>query len=82
MSTESVSVLLFIVATAAAMAVRHWPVPYAVGLVLAGLVLGIFQVLPVPQLTRSLLFTIFLPVAANGHAGANGTAVPTNGRAS
>ncbi len=61
MSTESVFVLLFIVATAVAIAVRHWPVPYTVGLVLAGLLLGFIHVLPAPQLTRSLLFTLFLP---------------------
>jgi CPA1 family monovalent cation:H+ antiporter len=61
MNTESVFVLLFIVAAAVAIGVRHWPVPYTVGLVLAGLVLGTLQVLPAPHLTRSLLFTIFLP---------------------
>jgi CPA1 family monovalent cation:H+ antiporter len=61
MSTESVFILLFIVATAVAIAVRHWPVPYTVGLVLAGLLLGIVHVLPAPHLTKSLLFTIFLP---------------------
>jgi CPA1 family monovalent cation:H+ antiporter len=61
MSTESVFILLFIVATAVAIAVRHWPVPYTVGLVLAGLLLGIVHILPAPHLTKSLLFTIFLP---------------------
>jgi monovalent cation:H+ antiporter, CPA1 family len=61
MSTESVFILLFIIATAVAIAIRRWPVPYTVGLVLAGLVLGVLHVLPAPQLTQPLLFTIFLP---------------------
>jgi CPA1 family monovalent cation:H+ antiporter len=61
MDTESVFILLFVVAMAVAIAVRHWPVPYTVGLVLAGLVLGLVHVLPAPHLTRSLLFNIFLP---------------------
>lgn len=61
MDTESVFILLFVVAMAVAIAVRHWPVPYTVGLVLAGLVLGLVQILPAPHLTRSLLFNIFLP---------------------
>jgi CPA1 family monovalent cation:H+ antiporter len=60
-STESVFILLFIVAMSVAIAVRHWPVPYTVGLVLAGLLLGIVHILPAPHLTKELLFTIFLP---------------------
>lgn len=61
MSTESVFILLFIVATSVAIAVRRWPVPYTVGLVLAGLLLGFIHVLSAPHLTKELLFTIFLP---------------------
>jgi CPA1 family monovalent cation:H+ antiporter len=61
MSTESVFILLFSVATVVAIAARYWGVPYTVGLVLAGLVLGIVRVLPTPHLTKPLLYAIFLP---------------------
>jgi CPA1 family monovalent cation:H+ antiporter len=61
MSTESVFVLLFVVAMIVAIGVRYWQVPYTVGLVLAGLLLGVVHVLPTPHLTRALLYTIFLP---------------------
>jgi CPA1 family monovalent cation:H+ antiporter len=61
MSTESVFVLLFAIATAVAIAVRRLRVPYTAGLVLAGLLLGAVHILPAPQLTKSLLFTVFLP---------------------
>jgi CPA1 family monovalent cation:H+ antiporter len=61
MATESVFILLFVVAMAVAIAVRHWPVPYTVGLVLAGLVLGFIHILSPPHLTKALLYNIFLP---------------------
>lgn len=61
MSTESVFVLLFLVAAGVAILVRRLPIPYTVGLVVAGLVLGELHVLPAPPLTKQLLFTVFLP---------------------
>jgi CPA1 family monovalent cation:H+ antiporter len=61
MSTESVFILLFIIATAVAIFARWWHVPYTVGLVLAGLLLGFVHILPAPELTQELLFAVFLP---------------------
>jgi CPA1 family monovalent cation:H+ antiporter len=58
---EAVFVLLFIVATAVAIAVRRWQVPYTVALVIAGLVLGWAHAFPAPVLSKELLFTVFLP---------------------
>jgi len=54
-------ILLFIVATAVAIAVRRLQLPYTVALVLAGLVLGALHLFPAPHLTRDLLFSVFLP---------------------
>lgn len=61
MTLESTFLLLFVVAMAVAIVVRHLRLPYTVGLVLAGLVLGWAQLLPAPELNKSLLFSIFLP---------------------
>ncbi len=61
MTTESTFILLFVVATAVAIVGRRWHLPYTVGLVLAGFVLGFVHVLPAPGLTKSLLFAVFLP---------------------
>ncbi|MGH8220407.1 MAG: Na+/H+ antiporter [Steroidobacteraceae bacterium] len=61
MDTETTFVLLFLVATAVAIAARHVRLPYTVALVLAGLALGALAVFPAPHLTESLLFSIFLP---------------------
>ncbi len=61
MTTESILVLLFAVATVVAIVVRHLRVPYTVGLVLAGLLLGQFHLFLTPHLTKELLFTVFLP---------------------
>jgi CPA1 family monovalent cation:H+ antiporter len=58
---EAVFVLLFVVATAVALAVRRLYLPYTVALVLTGLVLGSLQLFPAPALTRNLLFSVFLP---------------------
>jgi CPA1 family monovalent cation:H+ antiporter len=58
---ESSLVLLFAIATAVAIAVRHLRVPYTVALVIAGLALGGFHVVDAPHLTKDLLFAIFLP---------------------
>jgi Na+:H+ antiporter len=61
MNTETGLVLLFVVATAVAIAARHVRLPYTVALVLAGLALGAFGAFPAPHLTESLLFSVILP---------------------
>jgi monovalent cation:H+ antiporter, CPA1 family len=61
MNIESTFILLFVVAMAVAIGVRHLRLPYTVGLVLAGLFLGWAHLFPAPELNRSLLFSIFLP---------------------
>jgi Na+:H+ antiporter len=58
---EAIFVLLFIVATAVAIAVRRWHIPYTVALVIAGLVLGMVHAFQAPVLSKELLFTVFLP---------------------
>jgi CPA1 family monovalent cation:H+ antiporter len=60
MGTESF-VLLFMVATAVAIAASRFRVPYTVALVLAGLVLGVLHLFEPPELTKELLYAIFLP---------------------
>ncbi len=59
--SEAVFVLLFVVATAVAIGVRRWPIPYTVALVIAGLVLGWMHAFQAPVLNKELLFTVFLP---------------------
>src|SRR5689334_13893137 len=54
-------VLLFSVATAVAILVRPLRIPYTVALVFAGLGLGALPGFAAPQLTRDLLFAVFLP---------------------
>lgn len=61
MDIETRFILLFLVATAVAIAVRRLYVPYTVALVLAGLVLGGLHLFPAPHLTQDLLYSIFLP---------------------
>jgi CPA1 family monovalent cation:H+ antiporter len=61
MADETIFILLFMVATAVAIAVRRLNIPYTVALVVAGLVLGVLQVFQPPYLTKELLYTIFLP---------------------
>lgn len=62
MQDETVLILLFSVA-AVAIAVRQLRVPYTVALVLvlAGLVLGMLKLFIPPNLTKELLYTLFLP---------------------
>lgn len=50
---------MFAAATVVALVVRRRLVPYTVGLVVAGLVLGVTQVLRSPHLTKELLFALF-----------------------
>jgi CPA1 family monovalent cation:H+ antiporter len=61
MEIETGFILLFVVATAVALAVRRVGMPYTVALVLAGLILGAVQLFPAPVLTKTLLFSVFLP---------------------
>ncbi len=61
MDIETGFILLFVVATAVAIAARRLRMPYTVALVLAGLLLGAPKLFPVPHLTKNLLFSIFLP---------------------
>ena len=61
MNNANVFVFLFIVATAVAIGVRRFHIPYTVALVLAGLLLGFGHFIHPPHLTKTLLFTVFLP---------------------
>ncbi|HTZ79816.1 MAG TPA: Na+/H+ antiporter [Stellaceae bacterium] len=61
MSVEIALILLFIVAMTVAIVVRHLRLPYTVGLVLAGLLLGWIRAFPAPHLNQALLFAVFLP---------------------
>ena len=54
-------VLLFVVATAVAIAARRFRLPYTVALVLAGLALGAVRLFEPPHLTKELLYAVFLP---------------------
>jgi CPA1 family monovalent cation:H+ antiporter len=61
MDSETILILLFVVATAVAIAVQRLAIPYTVALVFTGLVLGLLHAFEAPHLTRALLFGIFLP---------------------
>ena len=61
MDIETAFILLFVVAAAVAIVVQRARMPYTVALVLAGLVLGAVHLFPAPGLTKSLLFSVFLP---------------------
>jgi len=54
-------IALFSIATAVALLVRWVRIPYTVGLVVAGLVLGTSTYVHPPALTKDLLFSVFLP---------------------
>ncbi|HEY4187449.1 MAG TPA: cation:proton antiporter [Polyangia bacterium] len=54
-------IALFVVATAVALLVRWLRIPYTVGLVVAGLALGMSSFIHPPALTKDLLFSVFLP---------------------
>lgn len=58
---ETSLILLFVVATAVAIAARRLKIPYTVALVATGLVLGALHVLEPIHLTKELLFALFLP---------------------
>jgi CPA1 family monovalent cation:H+ antiporter len=59
--TESGFILLFVVASAVAMAARRLRLPYTVALVLAGLLLGFLHAFQPPELTKEILFAVVLP---------------------
>ena len=52
---------LMLIASAVAMATRRFRVPYALGLVVVGLLIGLPRLLPQAHLDPHVLFTIFLP---------------------
>lgn len=60
MTIEQVGLLL-LAAAVVAMAARRLRVPYSVGLVLAGICLAALPITPDIRLTKSLIFTAFLP---------------------
>jgi CPA1 family monovalent cation:H+ antiporter len=60
-SSETVFILLFVVASAVAIAARRLRIPYTVALVATGLLLGSLHVFEPPHLTRELLFSLILP---------------------
>ena len=51
MQAEPIYIVLFIVATAVAIAVQRLAIPYTVALVLTGLVLGLLHAFEPPHLT-------------------------------
>ena len=53
--------LLFVVATAVAIIARRVHLPYTVGLVVAGLLIGSLHVVQAPRLTEQFLFVLVLP---------------------
>lgn len=61
MEMEAILILLFVVATAVAIAVQRLAVPYTVALVFTGLGLGVLHAFEAPHLTKALLFNVFLP---------------------
>ena len=61
MHIETTLVILFSVATAAAIAARWAKIPYTAVLVIAGIILGALHVVSPPRLTHQLLFAVILP---------------------
>jgi Na+:H+ antiporter len=59
--SEGTFILLFVTASAVAIAAGRARMPYTVALVLTGLVLGALHLFEPPTLTKELLFTLFLP---------------------
>jgi Na+:H+ antiporter len=60
-NTESGFILLFVVASAVAIAARRLRLPYTVALVVAGLLLGFLHAFQPPELTKEILFAVVLP---------------------
>jgi Na+:H+ antiporter len=61
MHVTNVLIVMVVIASAVAVATRRLAMPYTVGLVVVGIVLGAFNLLQAPHLTRDLLFGVFLP---------------------
>jgi Na+:H+ antiporter len=61
MATETIILLMFVIASAVAIAARRLHIPYTVALVPVGLVLSALHLLNPPLLTRDILFMVFLP---------------------
>ena len=61
-STEQALVLLLIIAAAVAVVARRIGVPYVIGLVLVGLVVGLTLHLDALRLSSDLVFYVLLPV--------------------
>src|SRR6185436_4858717 len=53
--------LLLLVAAVVAIVARRLHVPYSVGLVVAGIALAVLPLSPDIELTKKLIFTVFLP---------------------
>ncbi|HST07025.1 MAG TPA: cation:proton antiporter, partial [Gemmatimonadaceae bacterium] len=61
MPVENTLIILFSVATGAAITARWLKVPYTVALVVTGMALGATDAIASPHLTRELLFAVILP---------------------
>ena len=61
MTIETTLVILFSVATAAAITARRLKIPYTAILVIAGMMIGALGAVNPPRLTRDLLFAVILP---------------------
>lgn len=60
-TTTAGFIVLLCVATAVAIASGRLRIPYTVALVVTGLALGAVNVVPLPHLSKELLFAVFLP---------------------
>ena len=58
---EHTIIALFSIASVVAIAVSRTRVPYTVALVVVGLIVGSFNIVTPPPLTKDLLFAVFLP---------------------
>ena len=61
MPIETTLIILFSVATAAAVTARRLKIPYTAVLVIAGMIVGALGAVNPPRLTRDLLFAVILP---------------------
>jgi CPA1 family monovalent cation:H+ antiporter len=61
MKFASIFVVLFTIASAVGMLARRLKTPYTVALVVTGVVLGSVHIFTAPDLTKELLYAIFLP---------------------
>lgn len=54
-------VVLLMVTAAVAMAVKWVKLPYSISLVIVGLIIGVFHLLPIVEMTPELILLVFLP---------------------